>query len=117
MTAEGKDVSKACGESRVRGSAVVHSRIKPATQKKEDSSQCKVDLNYKSRFDHHVKTARHLALARVLFGGTLGDNVGFELPTHLTTNRTIWLASACSTVFLSSVELECCSADVTFFPS
>ena len=40
-----------------------------------------------------------------------------KLPTHLTTNRTIWLASTCSTVFLSLVELECWSADVAFFPS
>ena len=39
-----------------------------------------------------------------------------KLPTHLTTNRTIWLASTCSTVFLSLVELECWSADVAFFP-
>ena len=35
--AEGKDVCKACGESSVRGSAVVHSRMKPITYK-EDSS-------------------------------------------------------------------------------
>ena len=37
-----------------------------------------MDLKYKSRFDRHVKTARHLALAGVRFGGTVGDNVGFE---------------------------------------
>ena len=33
MMAEGKDVCKACGESSVRGSAVVHSRMKPTTYK------------------------------------------------------------------------------------
>ena len=42
---------------------------------------CEVDLKYKSRFDCHIKTARHLALAGVCFGdGSVGDNEGFETP-------------------------------------
>ena len=41
---------------------------------------CEVDLKYKSRFDRHIKTARHLALAGVHVGGGVGDNVGLETP-------------------------------------
>ena len=40
-----------------------------------------MDLKYKSRFDRHIKTARHLALAGVRFGdGSVGDNEEFETP-------------------------------------
>ena len=40
-----------------------------------------MDLKCKSRFDRHIKTARHLALAGVRFGdSSVGDNEEFETP-------------------------------------